>query len=106
MRIIGAHAESSPRTSTTTVKTASTRPSATSLRTNSNVLGLVDRKSPPVRQIGSTSLLDNRRQVTTDGLNFSFEIVRNGPILVKTSESHMDDEKPLTYDINGKIKKS
>ncbi len=50
-------------------------------------------------------LIDNR-QVTLSGLNFSFEVVRNGLILVSTSESYMTDEREISYDINGKIKKS
>jgi hypothetical protein len=55
MKTIGAPIGSWPPTSITIAKNASTRPSATSLRANSNALELTDRKSSPVRQIGSTS---------------------------------------------------
>jgi hypothetical protein len=44
--------------------------------------------------------------VTLDGLNFGFEVVRNGLILVETSRSHMQDPRSITYDIDGKLKKS
>src|SRR5467141_740126 len=55
MKTTGPPAGRSPSTSTTTAPSANTRPSATSLRSSSNGFGPSNRKSPPVRQIDSTS---------------------------------------------------
>ena len=49
---------------------------------------------------------ENNGEVTRTGLNFGFEVVRNGPTLVETRTCHMMDFKPITYNLNGKLKKN